>query len=178
MRSLSLTRQQLAKIDGKARCFKTVLKQKFLECGCYRPALHHTVLAGLVAGLLGFMCSAPWAQSTSSPSSRTQGAVAAFTAVTPEQLAIADRVMTGLIACEFGQQVLLEPIAEQPAHFRLAFKGSYYTVVPEATNTGAVRLEDKRAGVLWLQIPSKSMLINTKIGQRLVDDCVPPQARR
>lgn len=176
MRSLSLARQRDRRTHGSAECLKPVFVPVFFsERGCYRASLAG-LSAGLLTALFTLTSGSLWAQSTSS---RTQGALAAFTAVTPEQLAIADRVLTGLIACEFGQQVLLEPIADQPAHFRLAFQGSYYTVVPEATSTGAVRLEDKRAGVLWLQIPSKSMLINTKIGQRLVDDCVPPaQARR
>ena len=35
-----------------------------------------------------------------------------------------------------------------------------------------VRLEDRKAGVVWLQIPSKSMLMNAKLGQRLVDSCL------
>ena len=39
------------------------------------------------------------------------------------------------------------------------------------TLTGAVRLEDKAAGVMWLQIPAKSMLMNVKVGQRMVDGC-------
>jgi hypothetical protein len=37
-----------------------------------------------------------------------------------------------------------------------------------------VRLEDKRAGVVWLQIPAKSMMMNSRIGQRMVDDCKHP----
>ena len=44
-------------------------------------------------------------------------------------------------------------------------------MVPESTPTGAVRLEDKKAGVVWLQIANKSMLMNAKVGQRMVDAC-------
>ena len=105
---------------------------------------------------------------------RATGAAAAYQAVSPEQLAAADHVLVGQMECEFGQQVSLEAIADRPAHFRLAFKGNFYTVVPEPTTTGAVRLEDKRAGVVWLQIPAKSMMMNSRIGQRMVDDCKHP----
>jgi hypothetical protein len=107
-------------------------------------------------------------------SPRASAAAAAYQAVTPEQLAAAERVLQGTIACEFDQQVRLEALPERPGHFRLAFKGQYYTVVPEPTTTGAVRLEDKRAGVVWLQIPAKSMMMNSRLGQRMVDDCKHP----
>jgi len=49
--------------------------------------------------------------------------------------------------------------------------------VPEETTTGALRLEDKKAGIVWLQIPSKSMLMNARIGQRMVDGCMHAEQR-
>jgi hypothetical protein len=88
------------------------------------------------------------------------------------QLQAASRVMTGDIDCEFDQKITLKPVEGQPGHFHLGFKKITYRMVPEETTTGAVRLEDKRAGVVWLQIPMKSMLMNSKIGQRMVDACL------
>ncbi len=105
---------------------------------------------------------------------RATAKAAAYQAVTPEQLAAADQVLVGKIDCELGQEVSLEALSDKPGYFRLAFKGNYYTVVPEPTTTGAVRLEDKRAGVVWLQIPAKSMMMNSRLGQRMVDDCKHP----
>ena len=97
--------------------------------------------------------------------------------VSETQLQIADRVHTGDAACEFNQVVNLARIDGQPGHFRLTHKKVAYTVVPEETTTGALRLEDKKAGIVWLQIPSKSMLMNSKVGQRLVDNCLHPEQR-
>lgn len=91
--------------------------------------------------------------------------------ISEAQLQIADRVLTGEAACEFNQSVSVEPIDGRPGHFRLSFKKAHYTMTPEETSSGAVRLEDKKAGIVWLQIPSKSMLMNAKIGQRMVDGC-------
>jgi len=45
---------------------------------------------------------------------------------------------------------------------------------PVKTSTGTVRLEDKHAGAVWLQIANKSMLMNQKVGQRLADECMSP----
>jgi hypothetical protein len=89
-----------------------------------------------------------------------------------DQLAVAPRVHHGEAQCQFNQKVHLTPHPEKPGRFRLHFNKVVYNLAPEPTTTGAVRLEDKRAGVVWLQIPSKSMLMNSKIGQRMVDSCI------
>lgn len=48
-------------------------------------------------------------------------------------------------------------------------------MIPVATTTGAVRLEDTKAGAVWLQIANKSMLMNQKLGQRMADECMSPE---
>lgn len=98
-------------------------------------------------------------------------------AISEAQIEIAARVMVGQADCEFNQNVSVQPIDGKPAHFRVAFKGAQYTMVPQETTTGAVRLEDKRAGIMWLQIPRKSMLMNSRIGQRMVDACTMAEQR-
>jgi hypothetical protein len=42
------------------------------------------------------------------------------------------------------------------------------------TSTGALRLEDKRAGAVWLQLANKSMLMDQKKGRRVADECAHP----
>ena len=71
----------------------------------------------------------------------------------------------------------MQPVDGKPGVFTVGYKNAHYTMVPEPTTTGAIRLEDKKAGVVWLQIPSKSMLMNSKIGQRMVDACMHPVQR-
>ncbi len=91
--------------------------------------------------------------------------------LTQAQLDIATRVFVGEVACEFDQTVNVTPVDGHPGHFNLAYKKAKYDLVPMETTTGAVRLEDRKAGVVWLQIPAKSMLMNAKIGQRMIDSC-------
>lgn len=88
-----------------------------------------------------------------------------------QQLEVANRVQIGSVDCEFEQKVELLAVAEQPGLFHLRHGGKRYTMVPQPTSSGAVRLEDAKAGIVWLQIPAKSMLMNTRIGQRMVDNC-------
>lgn len=97
---------------------------------------------------------------------------AALPALSDSQLAMAERVNTGAAACEFNQTVDLQPHASHKGAFNLAYKKAKYTLVPEDTTTGAVRLEDKKNGIVWIQIANKSMLMNAKVGQRMVDNCV------
>lgn len=97
--------------------------------------------------------------------------------ISEAQLLVADRVLTGDAVCEMNQSVSVEPIRGKPGHFQLRFKKVSYTMVPEETSSGAVRLEDKKAGIVWLQIPSKSMLMNSRAGQRMVDGCLHAEQR-
>ena len=87
------------------------------------------------------------------------------------QLEISDRVLTGVAQCEFSQTVDVERVSETPGHFRVRYKRASYWMVPEETSTGAVRLVDRKRQVVWLQIPSKSMMMDQGAGRRLVDSC-------
>jgi hypothetical protein len=98
----------------------------------------------------------------------------AGSSLSPAQISTAERVLTGKVACEFDQAFDIAPVNGKAGHFNVGFKGKTYTMVPEATTTGAIRLEDKKNGMMWLQIANKSMLMNTKAGQRMVDNCKHP----
>jgi len=93
------------------------------------------------------------------------------------QLDVAARVLTGDAECEFNQKVSVQPVENHPGHFHVGFKKATYRMTPQETTTGAVRLEDRKAGIVWLQIPAKSMLMNSKIGQRMVDACTHAEQR-
>lgn len=146
-----------------------------------------------LALVLGFAGTAATAQTTTSepakkPASASRKALkseakglALATDVTENisagQLEVANRVLTGKADCEFNQKVDVEPIAGKPGAFNVSFKNAHYVMVPEETTTGAVRLEDKKNGIVWIQIPSKSMMMNAKAGQRMVDGCMHAEQR-
>ena len=90
------------------------------------------------------------------------------------ELDIAKTVHTGTIKCELGASVTVTPDDKRPGFFTVSSGSSRYRVHPVESRTGAIRLEDPRAGVLWLQLGNKSMLMNQKVGQRLADDCQAP----
>ena len=92
-----------------------------------------------------------------------------------EELSIAQRVHQGHLPCELGAAVRIEPDQIQPGYFNVQGKGFRYRMHPMATSTGAIRLEDKQAGAVWLQLANKSMLMDQKKGQRLADECAHPE---
>lgn len=122
------------------------------------------------------------AKKASPTSSRTQlktaavnvaaGISAAEAALTPAELAIADRVYVGNLPCELGAFVSVTRDPRSPGYFDVQVRNLKYRMSPVATSTGAIRLEDQKAGAVWLQILNKSMLMNHKLGQRLADECM------
>lgn len=94
--------------------------------------------------------------------------------LTPAELEVAQRVHLGTLPCELGQVVTLAPEPASPGYFSLRVGQVAYRVSPEETTTGAIRLEDKAAGIVWLQLANKSMLMSQKLGRRLADECLSP----
>lgn len=103
------------------------------------------------------------------------GQRAADRALTPAELALADRVQLGRMPCELGNVVTLVADPRSPGHFNLELQKMRFRMTPVESNTGAIRLEDQQAGAVWLQLGNKSMLMNQRMGQRLADECQSPE---
>ncbi|MBC7608590.1 MAG: hypothetical protein H7228_03295 [Polaromonas sp.] len=102
------------------------------------------------------------------------GIEAADDALTPAELSIAERVYVGKLPCELGATVTLTADPKNPGYFEVLGKNFKYRMFPVPTTTGAIRLEDRKAGAVWLQLANKSMLMNQKLGMRLADECASP----
>ena len=89
-------------------------------------------------------------------------------------MAIASQIQTGRFPCELGQSIDLRQVAGEMAQYTLILTGRSYTMVPMVSQTGAIMLEDTKAGLKWIQLPNKSMLLSSKLGQRLADECQSP----
>ena len=92
-----------------------------------------------------------------------------------QEMAIAQQIHQGLLPCELGASVRVEADAAAPGFFHVQGKGFRYRMYPVRTSTGALRLEDKKAGAVWLQLANKSMLMDQKKGRRMADDCAHPE---
>jgi hypothetical protein len=96
-------------------------------------------------------------------------------ALSPEQMAVASKVLVGKIPCELSVNITMTPDVRSAGRFLLEMGHDKYVMTPVVTTTGAVRLEDAASGAVWIQVANKSMLMNQKLGKRLADACTHPE---
>ncbi|WP_119286823.1 hypothetical protein [Azohydromonas sediminis] len=89
-----------------------------------------------------------------------------------EQMAAASMAYYGEYQCEFNQTLNVAMNPRHDGYLDVSFRNRTYTMKPVLSHTGAVRLEDVRGQMLIVQIATKSMMIDTKLGQRVVDGCM------
>jgi hypothetical protein len=153
-------------------------------------AMRHTLTPIFAA--LAVLLVAPAAAQTSAPKPTTKApgkpavkkrapaapaAEAPLAAAGAEQLEAANAAHLGDYDCEFDQKVTLEPYAKAPGYIEVKQKAQAWVMKPVMSSTGALRLEDVKGRMLMIQIANKSMVMDTKIGQRLVDGCVHEKQR-
>jgi hypothetical protein len=89
-----------------------------------------------------------------------------------DQLAAAERVHYGDYECELGQKAVVSTLPQYPGYAEVRSGKSTWLMKPIASSTGAIRLEDLKERFLVIQIANKSMLFDSKTGQRVLDGCV------
>ncbi len=143
-----------------------------------------------IAGALFVSAAAPIAFAQTTPAKKPAAAkvakkapakvvaeLAPPAAASAEQIDAAERVYYGAYECEFKQTVDIVASPKFPSYVDVKHNKSEYLMKPVLSSTGAIRLEDVRNEALMVQIASKSMLLNVKTGQRVVDECVSPRQR-
>ncbi|MBB4844028.1 hypothetical protein HNP55_002564 [Paucibacter oligotrophus] len=94
-----------------------------------------------------------------------------------EQLYAASRAYMGQYDCEFKQTIHITKHPKTEGYLDVAWQKQVFTMKPVLSSTGALRLEDVTGRTLMIQIANKSMLMDTHVGQRLVDECINPEQR-
>ena len=148
------------------------MSTRFLRCA---PAVAALIVCSLGAA------SAVAADAPAKPAAKGKAAPApaAFTVpdAQPEQVKAAELVFYGPYDCEFSQTVSITQSQKYSAYVDVKHGAKAWLMKPVLSSTGAIRLEDVRGETLMVQIASKSMLLNVKSAQRIVDDCVSPKQR-
>lgn len=73
--------------------------------------------------------------------------------------------------CELGNTLTLYTNTEDPHHVAMRWKKQLVRMTRVDTSTGANRFENRKAGFVWIGIPAKSMLLDSKKGQQLANEC-------
>lgn len=106
------------------------------------------------------------------PVQSAQTVLPTLTVADQEQLIAAGQTYYGAYDCEFKQTLSITK-HQIDGYVVVTFSSKAYTMKPVRSSTGAVRLEEVGNGpMLMVQIPTKSMLMDTVRGRRIVDACV------
>jgi hypothetical protein len=73
--------------------------------------------------------------------------------------------------CELGNKVTIYNNAADEEHIALRWKKRLHRLTRVGTTTGAQRYENKKYGLLWIGIPAKGMLLDSKANRQLANEC-------
>jgi hypothetical protein len=73
--------------------------------------------------------------------------------------------------CALGDKVTIFSNPADDAHIALRWSKRLHRMTRVETSTGAHRFESRRQGLVWIGIPAKGILLDSKKGQQLANDC-------
>jgi len=77
--------------------------------------------------------------------------------------------------CELGNKITIYTNAGDDAHIALRWKKRLHRLTRVGTTTGANRFENKLYGLVWIGIPAKGMLLDSKQNRQLANECRSPE---
>jgi hypothetical protein len=78
-------------------------------------------------------------------------------------------------SCEHGNKLTIYRNAEDEKHIALRWNKRLLRLTRVATTTGANRFENGKNGWVWIDIPAKGMLLDSKKGRQLANECKSPE---
>ena len=73
--------------------------------------------------------------------------------------------------CELGNKITIYQYAKDEASIALRWKKKLHRMTRVGTTTGAQRFENSNLGLVWIGIPAKGMLLDSKQGRQLANEC-------
>ena len=143
-----------------------------------RPGLNSLRGSAFALGALLAGCTA------TAPAPAPQDAPEAAAAAQPEPVAEPPAAAEGLppapalpvvaqYRCELERSVFVRQVSPDVSTIVIGWLGRNYTLAARPTSTGALRFEDAKAGLVWLVISGKSMLLDSRSGRQLANECRP-----
>jgi hypothetical protein len=73
--------------------------------------------------------------------------------------------------CELGNTVTIYQNDKDADHIALRWKKRLHRMNRVGTSTGAQRFENPVFGIIWIGIPSKGILLDSKLNRQLANEC-------
>ncbi|TFW00630.1 hypothetical protein E4K72_15185 [Oxalobacteraceae bacterium OM1] len=77
--------------------------------------------------------------------------------------------------CELGNKLTIYRSPAENDHIALRWKKQLLRLDRVSTTTGANRFENRKIGLVWIDIPAKGMLLDSKKGHQLANECRSPE---
>jgi len=73
--------------------------------------------------------------------------------------------------CELGNSLTMYSNNDDDNHLAMRWKKRIYRLTRVETSTGAHRFENRKAGFVWIGIPTKALLLDSIRGHQLANEC-------
>lgn len=73
--------------------------------------------------------------------------------------------------CELGNKLTIWKNAADDKHIAIRWNKRIHRLTRVDTTTGANRFENRKVGLVWIGIPAKGLLLDSKKGQQLANEC-------
>ncbi len=77
----------------------------------------------------------------------------------------------GTYHCDLNRRVVVKSVSEDRSTAVLSWNQRNYRLKAVGTASGALRYEDNGSGLTWITVVGKSMLLDTRRGKQLANDC-------
>jgi membrane-bound inhibitor of C-type lysozyme len=138
--------------------------------------LNKSIIAASLALAAASLCAAPSALASQNKpvkakAGKTSKAKAETEAVPDGPDAdIADTVTTEY-NCELGAKLTIFHNENDDSHIAIRWKKRIHRLDKVGTTTGARRFENPTFGLIWIGIPAKGMLLDSKLNRQLANEC-------
>ncbi|MGH8853324.1 MAG: hypothetical protein ACREWI_03490 [Telluria sp.] len=115
----------------------------------------------------------PKAVSKKAKAAAAAAAAAAVPAASAEDVAEPD--ITNMVAteyaCELGNKITIHTHETDASHIALRWKKRLHRLKRVVTTTGAHRFENPHWGLVWIGIPAKGILLDSRQNRQLANEC-------
>lgn len=145
------------------------------------------LLSACAVFLAAFTLSLPEASAKTEPVNKSSTKKTLKKSKKPVNPDVAEPDIKGALStdfkCELGAKLTLYRLTDDDRHIALRWNKRLHRLTRVDTSTGANRFENQGNGLVWIGIPAKSMLLDSKKGQQLANECksaeqiqTPPEA--
>lgn len=78
---------------------------------------------------------------------------------------------SGTYRCDLGKEILVQRDGQDANHVRIGWAGSLYDLNRNHSYSGLPRYEDAGSGLVWIDLPWKSILLDGRRNAPLASDC-------